>query len=423
MSRKSLPDEDWTNEYSRRGQAWIHDKFFAEDGIEAFFPETTNFELEWGFKLSDLNRVFDDAKTVRMAMDTLVKLGDHLYRVAQHKADEGLEQTAMEYYHRAGLCYSRAQWSILDEDSEDKHHLHGRCVECFDRVREYNPYYEIDRVEIDLPFTDTQMPALFHRAGDENAPTVLFVPGMDMVKEQLPNPLDNRFYNRGMNVLVIDGPGQGEARLRGICDDEHDKYQRAGRAAVDWLVDQPEVDADRIGVFGWSMGSYWAPRVAHEDNRLSALAVALGTFYSKDLIFEQAQPFFKERFMYMAGITDEDEFDEFTEDMTLHGIDEQIDVPTFIAHGEYDELQTREQGKRFFDMLSGPKHLQLYENQFHPLGGVSADMLCDVADWFSRVFAGDIADDHEEAMFVPDYPNESYVPYGDFDDLETPEWD
>jgi len=48
------------------------------------------------------------------------------------------------------------------------------------------------------------------------APTVVFIPGMDNTKENYPNPLKNEFHMRGMNVLAIDGPGQGEALDRGV---------------------------------------------------------------------------------------------------------------------------------------------------------------------------------------------------------------
>ncbi len=39
---------------------------------------------------------------------------------------------------------------------------------------------------------------------------------MDTTKETYPNPLNNHFGERGMHVLVLDGPGQGESWLRGI---------------------------------------------------------------------------------------------------------------------------------------------------------------------------------------------------------------
>lgn len=418
MVEKDHSDESWLNDYSRRGQQWIHDNFIGSGGLEDFFPESVPFFLELGYRLSDLNRAFDGAKNARMGIDEIVRLGDHHLATAREKEAQKLDHTAFEYYHRASLCYIRASWSLLDADNEDKQDWHHRGMDAYEKMMALNPHYDIEKVDIELPFHDADMAAYFHKCGDENAPTILNLPGMDLSKEETPNPVNNRFIARGMNVLTIDGPGQGETRLRGVCADEYDVYQRAGSAAIDWLVDRPEVDSDRVGVSGVSMGSYWGPRVAIEDDRVSALASHMGCWYSKDLLFNQAQPFFKKRFMYMADITDEDEFDEYITGMTLDGLEDSINTPTFIIHGEYDELQTREQAKMLYERLSTPKRLHLYENQFHPVGGAAADILCDIVDWFAQVWAGEIDDSYAEARYMPDYPEGSYVPSPQFEFLD-----
>lgn len=413
MTNKEYPDENWENDYSRRSQKWIHNKFVGQGGLEGFFPESVPSWLEYGYKLSDLQRAFDDATNAQMGIDQLVQVADHLSSEARRAEERGLEQTALEYYHRAALGYFRAQWSRLSVEG-DKRNWHQKGEENYRKVIEYADA-DVELVDIELPNHEASMAAVFHACGEENAPTVLGVPGMDQVKEEYVSPFNNRFAKRGMNVLVIDGPGQGKTRIRGVCDDDYDTYQKAGRAAVDWLVKRPEVDADKIGVAGNSMGTYWAPRIAYEDDRISALAISKGCFYSKDQLFNQAQPFFKKRFMFMSGIYDEAEFDKYSADMTLYGIDEEITIPTFIAHGEYDELQTRQQAKLLFDRLAGPKQLNLYENEFHPIGGVPADMWCDLTDWFVRVWRGDIGEDYDKLNYVADYPSESYIPTTEFE--------
>ena len=419
MENDTKHRENWQKEYSRRDQQWIHDKFISSGGLENFFPESIPFWLECGYRLSDFDRAFKEAKNVRMGIDELVRVADYHLEVARTKEEQGFLQSAFEYYHRASLCYTRGSWSILDADDEDKQDWHTRGLDAYRKVIELNPYYEIEKINIELPFHDQKMAAVFHKSGVDEAPTILRVPGMDMAKEETPNPSQNRFVDRGINVLTIDGPGQGETRLRGVCDSDYETYQKAGRAAIDWLVDRPEVDEKRIGVFGTSMGTYWGPRIAAEDNRVSALSTHMGCWYSKDHLFNQAQPFFKKRFMYMAGIYNEDEFDDYTAEMTLEGLESQIDIPVFITQGEYDELQVREQAKKFYEELPGPTILQLYENEFHPLGGVAPDVLCDTADWFKQVWTGDILDNR--ATLMEDYPNQSYIPSPKFEFLDQAE--
>ncbi len=412
-----MPDKesstDWKESFSRRDQGWVADRFASMDGLDSFFRHGLTNLIEYGYKYPDLERAYDDATCTEMAHDNLVKIGERHFRTATEKEEAGLTHAAFEFYVRSSLCFLKSSWGVLDADDADKRYRHGRAIEAYDKVIELNPHYEMERVDIELPFHEERLPAVFHEAGGENAPTILHLPGMDMTKEQTPNHINNRFVQRGMNVLTIDGPGQGEARLRGITDDDHTVYQRAGSAAIDWLVERDEVDPERIGVYGTSMGSYFGPRVAVEDDRVAALALIKGTWYTKDIIFEQSPPSFKKRYMYMSGITDEAEFDAFAREMTLDGLEHRIDAPTFIAHGEYDELMPREYARQFFERLDCPKELRLYENQFHAIGG--PDETNEIVDWFTRVWEGAVDADHAEATYVPEYPNHSYVPSPKFD--------
>ena len=125
--------------------------------------------------------------------------------------------------------------------------------------------------------------------GEANAPTVIEVPGMDQTKETFPRPTRNPFVQRGMNVLAMDGPGQGTSNMRKIRVTD-DNYERAGSAVIDWLVEQPEVDAGRIGISGISMGSFWGMRIAAHDGRVAAVATASACFSAKRAIFEEDSP-------------------------------------------------------------------------------------------------------------------------------------
>ncbi len=74
----------------------------------------------------------------------------------------------------------------------------------------------------------------------------------------------------GFGVLAIDLPGQGasEGRTRwGVPE------RRAISAAVDWLRARGEVDPERIGGFGFSMGAYVLTQAAVLDRRLRAVAL------------------------------------------------------------------------------------------------------------------------------------------------------
>ena len=79
-----------------------------------------------------------------------------------------------------------------------------------------------------IAFDDDQKThCLFHKApGAGRKPTVLYIPGMDQNKEDVPNPWNNDYTIRGMNICSMDGPGQGECNFNGVWQTE-DNYQKA----------------------------------------------------------------------------------------------------------------------------------------------------------------------------------------------------
>jgi hypothetical protein len=76
---------------------------------------------------------------------------------------------------------------------------------------------------------------------------------------------------RGISVLVMDGPGTGEAiRFRGLVL-RHD-YEKAGSACIDFLERRSDVDPKKIGIVAISLGGYYAPRCASLEPRFAAPA-------------------------------------------------------------------------------------------------------------------------------------------------------
>jgi alpha-beta hydrolase superfamily lysophospholipase len=97
---------------------------------------------------------------------------------------------------------------------------------------------------------------------------------MDAPKELNVNLYGDKFLERGFAVLAFDGPGQGEAPIRG------NKFTPtawidAGAALVEWCRARPEVDDERIVGFGLSFGSYWMSQIAATQPSLRGSAVGL----------------------------------------------------------------------------------------------------------------------------------------------------
>lgn len=75
----------------------------------------------------------------------------------------------------------------------------------------------------------------------------------------------------GFGVLALDLPGQGASAGKSVWGVPE---RHAISAAVDWLSARKEVDAQRIGGFGLSMGAYILTQTAVLDQRLRAVTLA-----------------------------------------------------------------------------------------------------------------------------------------------------
>src|SRR5271165_2505795 len=168
----------------------------------------------------------------------------------------------------------------------------------------------------------------------------------------------------------------------------------AGRALVDWLSSRAEIDGERIGASGTSFGTFFGTiLVAHEPRIRAFAAMSVCHEPGCHTIFQEASPTFKKRFMYMSGITDEDEFDAFRQKITWQGHAEKIKAPYLCVAGEAEELSPLEHSERLMAALGGPKQMVVYQESRHSVGNVPAANLGPfppvlLADWLADRLAG-----------------------------------
>ena len=89
-----------------------------------------------------------------------------------------------------------------------------------------------------IPFNGKQMPGWFHLPANYKGgriPVVISFPGMDTYKEVFVALKGDRWLDRGIAVLALDGPGQAECRVLGLTV-SMENWTAVGKAAVDWLI-------------------------------------------------------------------------------------------------------------------------------------------------------------------------------------------
>ena len=308
--------------------------------------------------------------------------------------------TASEFYHRAAICYGRSKWPIMDNSSVRKRELHDAEDRCFDKVIAYNDLYTLKRVEI--PFDGSTIAGILHLPKDvKKLPCVIFVPGMDMTKEDFPNVQNNVFVRRGMACFSIDGPGQGASNLRGI-QLRLGTYEKALAAVLDVLEKRDDIDSGNVSLLGLSLGGYYSVRGAAANPRFKAHVSMIGLYGHLDQFFMMAPPNFRHCFMYMAGIKTDAEMDAQVDDLSVPKLAPRIKVPTLIVTAEYDQLTPLEAAEAFFDNMNCPKEIWIAEGQFHPVGALRANLWPMIADWIKHVVSAGLPANHNVKTVIPE---------------------
>jgi 2,6-dihydroxypseudooxynicotine hydrolase len=186
--------------------------------------------------------------------------------------------------------------------------------------------------------------------GVERPPVVVVVPGLDSTKEEF-FYFEQSFLDRGMATVSIDGPGQGETGPDGFGRGLPIRfdYETAVTPLLDVLSRRSDVDVDRLGLVGVSLGGYYAPRAAAYEPRVRAVAGISGPYCFGDL-WDDLPPMTRDTFTVKSGGGTDEDGRRRALTLDLAGVCEQIEVPALYITGALDRLipwqQTQQQAER-----------------------------------------------------------------------------
>ena len=178
-----------------KSQRWIADRFYRLMGRTTFFwdnpEESIGSGTIRGQNFFDLKETASRIKCIDEFPKENIRTADQLERLGKRAKEAGHRETALDYYFRACHFYVSAAWGIFDSKNEELIWLSEKIKATFDEVIENN-WYPMERVEI--PFEGRSIPGILSLTPNRGkAPTVLFVPGMDLHKENGMNYIHNPF--------------------------------------------------------------------------------------------------------------------------------------------------------------------------------------------------------------------------------------
>lgn len=288
----------------------------------------------------------------------------------------GNKLSAGEHWTRAGVCYHFAKFVFVEDVAQMKA-AHLKAVACRAKAL---PHIRPAGERVEIPFEGTHFRGILRKPlGVEKPPIVIMCMGLDSAKEETA-AYEEPFLARGMAILAFDGPGQGESEYElGIRGD----YEVAVRAVVNWVEKRADVDASRIGLWGVSLGGYYAPRAVAFETRIKACISLSGPFDWSDN-WPALNELTRETFRVRAKQKTQDDARRFGAALTLKGVAQHITCPLFIVAGKQDRIVPWQDGEKLAKAARGPVEFVLLDDGNHVANNRGYRWRTQSADWMAR---------------------------------------
>ncbi|MGO4534717.1 alpha/beta hydrolase family protein [Leifsonia sp. 2MCAF36] len=203
-------------------------------------------------------------------------LGDRIAAQGEKSASSGHSVSAASAFLRAASYYATALNAAAALPSDDELLPTFRTHRAaWDR---WVDLVDLDIERIEIPYQDTSMPGyLFRapRAAAASRPLLVVANGSDGALTSLWSSAVHGALRRGYDALVFDGPGQQSMLFeRGVPF--RPDWEAVLTPVLDFVLERPGVDADRVAVYGISQAGYWVPRALAFEHRFAAAIVDPG---------------------------------------------------------------------------------------------------------------------------------------------------
>ncbi len=302
-------------------------------------------------------------------------------RAAVHEAlgrealDRGYGLSAGEHLSRAAVYYHFAKF-VFVHDRAQMRAAHMKAVECRGLAL---PHLRPPGERVQIPYQGGQLAGILRRPDAVVRPPVLImIPGLDSAKEEL-EAYELPFIARGMATLAVDGPGQGEAEYQFPIRGD---YEVPVKAVIDWVCSREDVDGARIGLWGVSLGGYYACRAVAFEKRVRA-CIALAGPYDWARIWDGLPELTREAFRVRSHLLTPEEAKQHAHTLSLNDVAKNIECPLFLLAGKLDRLVPWQDARQMAAEAGGPVELLVVEDGNHIAANRPYRYRSQSADWMA----------------------------------------
>lgn len=323
-----------------------------------------------------------------------MRIADRNWQRGVDEEKAGHIRTAMNCFLRAAEYYRQAEFHLEPKDPRrlPTFEKMEACSKKF--IARLNPPGEA----VDIPYEPGKpICGYFVRApfpGDK-LPVMICMGGLDSIKDEMWFMQAHGCLQRGISVLMIDGPGQGGTLRRHGLVSRPDTEVPIGKC-IDWLLTRSDVDPKRIAVCGSSMGGYYAARAACYEPRIAA-AISHGAIWSlSDMWGNKTDEFgLSMHIRWVLGAKTMKEAHGIMKPFTLEGHLKNMKCPYLILHGGHDVLTVSAAKKTYDSAKAGGVDVTIRilepdetgaEHCQHDNPTIGQEVLC---DWLADKFGLD----------------------------------
>jgi 2,6-dihydroxypseudooxynicotine hydrolase len=289
---------------------------------------------------------------------------------------DGYRLSAGEHLTRAAVCYHFSKF-VFVVDYEQMKAAHRKAVECRNLAL---PLIDPPGERVQIPYEGRHLAGILRKpAGVARSPVVVMCMGLDSTKEEM-DTNETGFLARGMATLTFDGPGQGEGEydfaIRG-------DYEVPVKAVLDFIGTRGDLDAARVGLWGVSLGGYYAPRAAAFEKRIKACIALSGPFEWVEY-FDQLPELTRHTFQVRSRSRTMAEVRDRAATLTLKNVAKKITCPLFVVAGKQDSIVPWQEGERLAAAASGPVVRCFIDDGNHVANNRVYRWRPQSADWMAR---------------------------------------
>jgi dipeptidyl aminopeptidase/acylaminoacyl peptidase len=254
---------------------------------------------------------------------------------------------------------------------------HKKQIECRQAAL---PHLRPPGERVEIPYQGKTLAGILRKPpGIDKPPVVVMAVGLDSTKEE-GDAYEAPFLARGVATLIFEGPGQGEAQydfpIRG-------DYEVPVKAVIDFVEKRPDLDAKRVGMWGVSLGGYYAPRAAAFDKRIKA-CIALGGPFNWGDNWDNLPELTQTAFRVRSHCKTADEARKNAMTLSLEGIAQNITCPLFIVNGRLDRIVPAKDAERLAREAKGPVELMMIVDGNHIATNRAYRWRSQSADWMKE---------------------------------------